>query len=61
MLKVRCSTGAHMLNEEKRSWEVFAEQASKEQDPEKLKLLIAQLNSALDEKYAPRLRLRAAA
>jgi hypothetical protein len=50
-----------MLNEEKRNWEVFAEQASKEQDPEKLKLLIAQLNSALDEKYAPRLRLRAAA
>jgi hypothetical protein len=50
-----------MLSQEKQSWEVFAELASKEQDSDKLRLLIAQLNSALDEKYTPRLRLRTAA
>jgi hypothetical protein len=50
-----------MLSQEKQSWEVLAELASKEQGSDKLRLLIAQLNSALDEKYAPRLRLRAAA
>jgi hypothetical protein len=50
-----------MLSQEKQSWEVLAELASKEQDSDKLRLLIAQLNGALDEKYAPRIRLRAAA
>ena len=50
-----------MLNHEKQGWEVLAELASREQNPQKLKLLIAQLNGALDEKYAPRLRLSAAA
>jgi hypothetical protein len=50
-----------MISHEKKSWEVLAEQASREQDSDKLRLLIAQLNSALDEKYAPRLRLRTAA
>jgi hypothetical protein len=50
-----------MLSQENQSWEVLAELASKEQGSDKLRLLIAQLNSALDEKYAPRLRLRAAA
>jgi len=50
-----------MLSQEKLRWEVFAELASKEHNSEKLRLLIAQLNSALDEKYTPRLKLRAAA
>jgi hypothetical protein len=50
-----------MLRQEKQSWKLFAELASKEQDPEKLRLLISQLNGALAEKYAPRTRLRAAA
>jgi hypothetical protein len=49
-----------MLSQEKQSWEVFAEQASREQDSGKLRLLIAQLNGALTEKYAPRTRLRPA-
>jgi hypothetical protein len=50
-----------MLSQEKQRWEVFAERASKEQDSDKLRILIAQLNSALDEKYTPRIRLRPAA
>jgi hypothetical protein len=50
-----------MRSQEKQGWEVFAEQASREQDSGKLKVLIAQLNRALDVKYAPRLRLRATA
>jgi hypothetical protein len=50
-----------MLSQEKQSWEVFAERGSREQDSGKLRLLIAQLNNTLDEKYAPRLRLSAAA
>jgi hypothetical protein len=50
-----------MVSQEKQRWEVFAELASKEQDSEKLRLLIAKLNGALDEKYAPQLRLRSAA
>ena len=50
-----------MHRQKKQGWEVFAEQASREQDPGKLKVLIAQLNRALDVKYAPRLRVPAAA
>jgi hypothetical protein len=56
MIKIRCFTGARMLRQEKQGWEVFAELASKEQDPGKLRVLIAGLNSALDEKYASGLR-----
>jgi hypothetical protein len=48
-----------MLSQEKQEWEVFAELASREQDPQKLRLLVAQLNRALAEKYVPRLRLSA--
>jgi len=61
VVKVRGSGGAHMHRQKKQGWEVFAEQASREQDPGKLKVLIAQLNRALDVKYAPRLRVPAAA
>jgi hypothetical protein len=50
-----------MLSQEKQSWEALAELASKEQDSGKLRVLIAQLNSALAEKYTPRLKLTAAA
>jgi len=50
-----------MLSQEKHSWEALAELASKEQDSYKLRLLIAQLNGALAEKYTPRLRPGAAA
>jgi hypothetical protein len=50
-----------MLSQEKQSWEVFAEQASREKDSGKPMLLIAQLNSALAEKYASRTGLRPAA
>jgi hypothetical protein len=50
-----------MSKQEKQGWEVIAELASKEQGSDKLRLLVAQLNDALDEKYAPRLRVRAAA
>jgi hypothetical protein len=49
-----------MLSHEKQGWEVIAELASKERDSKKLKLLIAQLNQALNEKYAPGIRLRPA-
>jgi hypothetical protein len=33
MLKVRLSTGAHMLSQEKHSWEALAELASKNTTP----------------------------
>ena len=35
-----------------RDWRTIAEKASKEMDPEKLTILIAQLCSALDERKA---------
>jgi hypothetical protein len=38
--------------EDDRDWRSIAEQASKEMDPEKLMVLIAQLCSALDERKA---------
>lgn len=50
-----------MRSQEKQGWEAIAEQASKEQDSGKLKVLIAQLNRALAVKCAPRVRLRATA
>ena len=34
-------------------WHSLAEQASKETDPEKLQILVAQLCSALDERMKP--------
>ncbi len=50
-----------MISEEEKRWEVLCEQASKEQDSSKLKVLIGELNRALAEKCAPRPRIRPSA
>jgi hypothetical protein len=40
-----------MVGDTKEHWRVLCEQASKEQDPVKLRKLIAQINQLLEDKY----------
>ena len=44
--------GASLIGENKERWRELCEQAAKEQDPEKLHKLVAEINRLLEEKEA---------